>query len=619
MKKINRVVILQLSIMIATLFAAMTSTTMANAGQGSFALNAQHYDTAITRNNRWLFVAGLNSLDIIDTSEPGTPQSITTYFSDYPIIALALNNDDSYLYVLRGDGYMAAIKPAELIEATYSKDMLLDDFDWIRVIDTAENGFPYGLTTGYISEESDPGAQYVFIGLPDINEVWVFYQDDILAGMDDPVALQKLAVEGAPLDLCYSADSPSEGVLLVSVDDDAANQQLIQMFGLRNPSELFYDYGVLNTTDAKNSNFLESLAACQEYKSNRANTPPVNNAPLTASGNELTQITFNINPTDIDTSEQTLTCSIVRNDCQGGSLSGCVFRWTPTEAEGPNDGCDVVTKVYDELAYSNEKTTTITVKEVNAAPVISTTAPKYARKKMEYSYDSNVTDPDGPSSTWTVDAAADTCDGDISSSAGVYTFTPTGTAENCVLSIKVSDGFTPIPGADTETKTISIKPYLDAPDFSLALGNQSITVTLQTLNDDYVDSYFIYYSDSEDDLADPDDMAAAHTVRIDKGTFTPGKETKVIIDNLTNDTRYYVRVQAFDPYYLDEGVSSIKSVVAQKTSSYTESKNDSGSCRVMAASNSGNEGLIDTAFLFALWTAGLVFIRRRILKSRSFE
>ena len=119
---------------------------------------------------------------------------------------------------------------------------------------------------------------------------------------------------------------------------------------------------------------------------NEISQPPTNNAPATAGGDELTQITFDIAPTDPDIPAAILTCSIVINNCPAGTLTGCVFQWTPTEVQGPNTGCDVTTQVSDGFA-TDEVTTTITVNEVNQVPVW-TTAPSDITIRLFDSYDS---------------------------------------------------------------------------------------------------------------------------------------------------------------------------------------------------------------------------------------
>lgn len=119
----------------------------------------------------------------------------------------------------------------------------------------------------------------------------------------------------------------------------------------------------------------------------------------------------------------------------------------------------------DHLIVTAEDTTTvidyaITVNS-DISPIINNTpAILIATEDTLYSYDFDVTDPDGPTAIWSIDSA-DTCGGSVDPSTGAYTFNPAGPVPlaSCVISVIVSDGTL----SDTETATISITAVDDSP------------------------------------------------------------------------------------------------------------------------------------------------------------
>jgi hypothetical protein len=101
-----------------------------------------------------------------------------------------------------------------------------------------------------------------------------------------------------------------------------------------------------------------------------SNTAPVLAAIGNRSVDEETELTFTVTATDIDVPEQDLTFSL------DGAPAGAaidpatgVFSWTPGEVQGPNS-YDITFNVSDGLLIDSE-TITITVNEVNSAPVLN--------------------------------------------------------------------------------------------------------------------------------------------------------------------------------------------------------------------------------------------------------
>jgi len=188
---------------------------------------------------------------------------------------------------------------------------------------------------------------------------------------------------------------------------------------------------------------------------NEDNKAPLNNAPANVAGDELTLITFNINPTDPDIPAQALTCSIQTNNCPGGALNGCTFEWTPTEAQGPDAGCDVITRVSDGT-LTNDATTTVTVNETNEPPYFTSVTPSTATEGVIYTYNITVADDDIPAQTLIITGSyLDACAGTLTDNGdgtGTYTFTPDESQGGsfCIVSLKVTDSI----GASAEQHSI---------------------------------------------------------------------------------------------------------------------------------------------------------------------
>jgi uncharacterized repeat protein (TIGR01451 family) len=110
------------------------------------------------------------------------------------------------------------------------------------------------------------------------------------------------------------------------------------------------------------------------------------------------------------------------------------------------------------------QTTTVTIAAVNDPPSITSQGPTQVRAGDAYTYTATATDPDGPSTQWSL-GPNDTCGGTIDATRGAYTFTPPDTAPppvTCVVSVKVCDGGTPN-RCVTQDTTVTISARTNAP------------------------------------------------------------------------------------------------------------------------------------------------------------
>ncbi|MCL7489249.1 MAG: cadherin-like domain-containing protein [Desulfobulbaceae bacterium] len=232
------------------------------------------------------------------------------------------------------------------------------------------------------------------------------------------------------------------------------------------------------------------------------NDPPIitSSAPTTATAGEL----YSYSAAAADDDGPGTTWSVLGTDTCGGSFAGNVYSFTPA-AEG---SCDVAIQVCDGGSpdlCATEGPVTVTISAAgNAAPTITTTAPATATEDTLYSYDANLSDPDGPGATWSV-PGTDTCGGSINASTGVYTFTPAGPTPpaSCTLAIQVCDGGVP-DLCDSETATITITAVNDPP----AITSSAPTTAVVAVTYNYTPN-----------VSDPDGTGANWTV---PGTDTCG-------------------------------------------------------------------------------------------------
>lgn len=196
--------------------------------------------------------------------------------------------------------------------------------------------------------------------------------------------------------------------------------------------------------------------------------------------NEQTRLTFQVSAIDPD-DPQALTFDLGANAPQGASIDRRtgVFSWTPSEARGP-DNVQVTIIVYDE-EFTDSETITITVSEVNSAPVLNSIGPKTVGLGEILSFTVTASDGDAPVQSLSFSlrqAPTGTFPQGASITVdGVFSWTPTGQAPGTYrVRIVVSDGLAETLDDVTLTVTdsqgaISLAFQQDwIPWFSLGLG-----------------------------------------------------------------------------------------------------------------------------------------------------
>ena len=188
---------------------------------------------------------------------------------------------------------------------------------------------------------------------------------------------------------------------------------------------------------------------------------------------ELQALTFEAGATDADADALTFTLIDAPSGASMNPTTGR-FSWTPTEAQ---DGAHQFTVVVsDGHGGTDSETITVTVDEVNAAPVLAPIGNKSVNELVALTFTAFATDSDLPKQTLTFTLGAGAPAGAAITSAGVFAWTPTeaqgpGTYP---ITVTVSDGNG---GTDSETITVTVaevtEPVNSAPVLA-PIGNKSV-------------------------------------------------------------------------------------------------------------------------------------------------
>ncbi|HQK02589.1 MAG TPA: Ig-like domain-containing protein, partial [Anaerolineaceae bacterium] len=201
------------------------------------------------------------------------------------------------------------------------------------------------------------------------------------------------------------------------------------------------------------------------------NVQPVNDAPvLGAIGDktiaEETELTFTATATDADVPANTLTFSLVGAPA-GAAIDPATgaFSWTPTEAQGPGSYPFTV-KVCDNGTPSlcDEESITVTVSEVNVAPVLGAIGNKSVAELAELTFTASATDADVPANTLTFSLVGAPTGASINASTGAFSWTPTEAQGpgSYPFTVKVCDNGTPSL-CDEESITVTVSEVNVAP------------------------------------------------------------------------------------------------------------------------------------------------------------
>ena len=220
---------------------------------------------------------------------------------------------------------------------------------------------------------------------------------------------------------------------------------------------------------------------------NEVNVAPVLNAIGDQTVNELVELTFTATASDTDVVDNvvnTLTFSFDGTVPSGAAITDDGnFTWTPTESQVGSH--DITVQVTDG-SLTDSETLTVTVRDVNVAPVLNTIDDQTVNEFVELTFTATASDDD--SLTFSFDGTVPS--GAAITDDGNFTWTPTESQDgDHTITVQVTDGSL----TDSETLTVTVNEVNVAPVLN-AIGDQTVnelvelTFTATASDTDVVDN-----------------------------------------------------------------------------------------------------------------------------------
>ena len=236
------------------------------------------------------------------------------------------------------------------------------------------------------------------------------------------------------------------------------------------------------------------------------NAPPVLNTIDDQTVNEFVELTFTATASDDDS----LTFSFDGTFPSGAAITDDGnFTWTPTESQ---DGDHTITVQVTDGSLTDSETLTVTVNEVNVAPVLSAIGDKGTSKLVELTFTATASDTDVVDNV--VNTLTFSFDGTFPSGAAItddgnFTWTPTESQDgDHTITVQVTDGSL----TDSETLTVTVRDVNVAPVLN--------TIDDQTVNE-FVELTFTATASDDDSLTFSFDGTFPSGAAItDDGNFT---------------------------------------------------------------------------------------------------
>src|SRR5204862_415561 len=196
---------------------------------------------------------------------------------------------------------------------------------------------------------------------------------------------------------------------------------------------------------------------------NEVNLAPVLTVPADQTINEQTPLSVNATATDADLPANSLTFALASSPA-GMTINPATgaISWTPTEAQGPSTNIVSVSVTDNGVpALSVTNTFTVTVNEVNLAPVLTVPADQTMAEQTTLNVSASATDADIPANSLTFALVSAPTGMTINPASGAISWTPTegqGPSTNAV-SVSVTDNGVPaLSVTNSFTVTISVTP-----------------------------------------------------------------------------------------------------------------------------------------------------------------
>ena len=224
---------------------------------------------------------------------------------------------------------------------------------------------------------------------------------------------------------------------------------------------------------------------------NEVNVAPVLNAIGDKGTSELVELTFTATASDTDVVDNvvnTLTFSFDGTFPSGAAITDDGnFTWTPTESQvGSHDRSHDITVQVTDGSLTDSETLTVTVRDVNVAPVLNTIDDQTVNEFVELTFTATASDDD--SLTFSFDGTFPS--GAAITDDGNFTWTPTESQDgDHTITVQVTDGSL----TDSETLTVTVNEVNVAPVLN-AIGDKGtselveLTFTATASDTDVVDN-----------------------------------------------------------------------------------------------------------------------------------
>ncbi|MEM8912141.1 MAG: putative Ig domain-containing protein, partial [Planctomycetota bacterium] len=398
------------------------------------------------------------SFTVEETNEsPVLPAIANQQVNEHELLTFTATATDTDLpaqdltFTLNNDPAGASITPAGVFTWTPGEDDGGSTFDFTISVTDGQTTVSSSSITVTVVEINDPPV-LAAIGSQAINEQ------------------QELAFTATATD----ADLPTQS-LTFRLGDDAPNSATISESGEFSwtPSEA--DGGTTFSFDVIVSDGALEDSQAITVTVNEVNDAPVFSPVADANVDEGSELAFTVSANDVDLPQQTLAFSLASNAPQGASISSSGdFSWTPSESQGPGV-FEFAILASDGVATTTSETVTVTVADVNNAPVLASIGNQSTDEHELLTFIASATDSDLPANTLSFSLGDNAPTGASITDEGVFQWSPGETQDgNHNIEVIVSDGLL----SDTETISVTVTETNEAPVLA-AIGSQTLTEHVQ--------------------------------------------------------------------------------------------------------------------------------------------
>lgn len=230
-----------------------------------------------------------------------------------------------------------------------------------------------------------------------------------------------------------------------------------------------------NVTVVVEDNGVPSRTAMRSFTVSVVNSAPTLNEVADAQVSELAMLTIDLAASDVDLPNDQLIYSLQSGPANAGlDSSAGRLTWTPTEQQGPGSFSFVVA-VEDLDGATDSKSFTVTVAEVNQAPVIAQVLEQNVTEEDLLSLTIGASDDDDPANQLVFALTDGPAGAQVDSESGVFSWTPTEADGPGTYSVTVTV-------TDDGTPTLS-----DDVTFDIVVGEENQSPVLNPIGDKSVD------------------------------------------------------------------------------------------------------------------------------------